>query len=59
MGYRKKIMGDVDWRMQINVRNIHNWDNTDMDVFRFQPDGLMPGHVSLLRDRSGSLTFRF
>ena len=39
MGYRKKIMGDVDWRMQINVRNIHNWDNTDMDVFRFQPDG--------------------
>jgi hypothetical protein len=38
-GYRKKIMGDVDWRMQINMRNVHNWDNTDVDVFRFQQDG--------------------
>jgi len=38
-GYRKKIMGNVDWRMQINMRNVHNWDNTDVDVFRFQQDG--------------------
>jgi len=38
-GYRKKIMGNVDWRMQVNMRNVHNWDNTDVDVFRFQQDG--------------------
>jgi hypothetical protein len=38
-GYRKKIMGDIDWRMQINMRNVHNWDNADVDVFRFQQDG--------------------
>jgi hypothetical protein len=38
-GYRKKIMGNIDWRMQINVRNAHNWDNTDVDVFRFQQNG--------------------
>jgi len=38
-GYRKKILGDIDWRMQVNMRNVHNWDNTDVDVFRFQQDG--------------------
>ncbi len=38
-GYRKKIMGDVDWRLQVNMRNVHNWDNTDVDVFRFQQNG--------------------
>ncbi len=37
-GYRKKI-GDVDWRLQLNLRNVHNWDNTDVDITRFQPDG--------------------
>jgi len=38
-GYRKKIWDNVDWRMQINMRNVHNWDNTDVDVFRYQPNG--------------------
>jgi hypothetical protein len=38
-GYRKKIWGNVDWRMQINMRNVHNWDNTDVDIIRYQPDG--------------------
>jgi len=37
-GYRKKF-GDIDWRTQINVRNAHNWDNTDVDITRYQPDG--------------------
>jgi hypothetical protein len=38
-GYRKKIWGNVDWRMQINMRNVHNWDNTDVDIIRYQPNG--------------------
>ena len=38
-GYRKKILDNVDWRMQINVRNIQNWDNKDLEVSRYQPDG--------------------
>ncbi len=38
-GYRKKIFGKVDWKMQVNLRNVHNWDNTDVDAIRFQPDG--------------------
>lgn len=37
-GYRKKF-GDITWRTQINMRNVHNWDNTDVDITRFQPDG--------------------
>ena len=37
-GYRKKI-GDINWRSQINVRNVQNWDNADIQLHRFQPDG--------------------
>ena len=41
VGYRRKIhiFGDVDWRMQINVRNLQNLGNRDLEVSRFQPDG--------------------
>ena len=38
-GYRKKVFDNVDWISQINVRNVHNWDNSDMEIIRFQPDG--------------------
>lgn len=38
-GYRKKVFGDIDWRSQINVRNVQNWDNADVQIHRFQPDG--------------------
>ena len=38
-GYRKQVLGNVDWRMQINVRNVQNWDNSDLQVNRYQPDG--------------------
>ncbi len=41
VGYRRKIhvFGDVDWRMQVNVRNLQNLDNRDVEITRFQPDG--------------------
>jgi len=40
-GYRRKVefMGGVDWRMQINIRNLQNLDNGDVQATRFQPDG--------------------
>ena len=38
-GYRKKIFGNIDWKMQVNLRNVHNWDNADVDAIRFQPNG--------------------
>ncbi len=59
-GYRAKIMGDVDWRLQVNVRNVHNWDNTDVDVFRFQQDG-SPARARFAPPRQILLTntFRF
>jgi outer membrane receptor protein involved in Fe transport len=38
-GYRKKVFGDVNWTTQINVRNVQNWDNSDLQNLRFQPDG--------------------
>jgi hypothetical protein len=59
-GYRAKIMNNVDWRMQINMRNVHNWDNTDVDVFRFQQDG-SPARARFAPPRQIWLTntFRF
>jgi len=41
LGYRRKFefLGGVDWKMQINVRNLQNVDNDGIDVTRFQPDG--------------------
>jgi hypothetical protein len=59
-GYRKKIMGNVDWRMQINMRNVHNWDNADVDVFRFQQNG-SPARARYAPPRQILLTntFRF
>jgi hypothetical protein len=39
MGYRRKLFDRVDWRMQINVRNLQNLDNDNVNIIRFQPDG--------------------
>ncbi len=39
LGYRRKIWKDIDWRMQINARNLQNLDNSDVEATRFQPDG--------------------
>ncbi len=59
-GYRKKIMGNVDWRLQLNLRNVHNWNNTDVDITRFQPDGT-PARARFAPPRQILLsnTFRF
>ena len=38
-GHRRKIWKDIDWRMQVNIRNIQNLDNSDVEATRFQPDG--------------------
>jgi len=40
-GYRRKLdfFGGVDWRMQINIRNLQNLDNGDVQATRYQPDG--------------------
>ena len=41
IGYRRKldILGGVDWRMQINMRNLQNVRNDGIEVTRIQPDG--------------------
>lgn len=41
VGYRRKIhlFGDIDWRMQLNVRNLQNWDSDKVNITRYQPDG--------------------
>ena len=41
LGYRRKldILGGVDWRMQINMRNLQNVRNDEVETIRFQPDG--------------------
>jgi hypothetical protein len=38
-GYRKKIFNDVMWIVQLNIRNINNWDSDNVSVVRVQPDG--------------------
>ena len=37
-GYRKKI-GKIDWRTQINIRNLQNWSSDEVYILRYQPDG--------------------
>ncbi|GAB5561261.1 MAG: hypothetical protein SynsKO_29080 [Synoicihabitans sp.] len=41
IGYRRKLefLGGVDWRLQINMRNLQNIDNDGVQITRFQPDG--------------------
>lgn len=38
-GYRKKILRNVNWSSQINIRNVNNWSNDGVSVIRVQPDG--------------------
>ena len=37
-GYRKKI-GKIDWRTQVNIRNLQNWGSDEVYILRYQPDG--------------------
>lgn len=41
IGYRRKLdfFGGIDWRMQINMRNLQNVRNDGVQITRFQPDG--------------------
>ncbi len=38
-GYRKKIFENIDWKLQVNIRNLQNWNNTDLLIKSYQPDG--------------------
>ena len=38
LGYRKKF-GNIDWRTQINIRNLQNWSSNEVYILRYQPDG--------------------
>lgn len=38
-GYRRKIMGDNDWTVQLNVRNLQNIHSDKVSAVRHQPDG--------------------
>jgi outer membrane receptor protein involved in Fe transport len=39
-GYGRKIFNkSVDWRIQVNIRNVNNWNSDEVTVVRVQPDG--------------------
>ena len=39
LGYRRRIMRDRDWTVQLNVRNLQNWRSDKVTAVRHQPDG--------------------
>lgn len=39
LGYRRRIMGNKDWIVQLNLRNIENWNSDAVTAVRYQPDG--------------------
>ena len=39
LGYRRRILRDKDWTIQLNVRNLQNWRSDEITVVRRQPDG--------------------
>lgn len=38
-GYRRRILQNVNWTSQINIRNLQNWDGEKFSAIRHQPDG--------------------
>lgn len=38
-GYRRRIAGNRDWSVQLNVRNLQNWHSDTVSTIRTQPDG--------------------
>lgn len=38
-GYRRRILGDRDWTVQLNVRNLQNLHSDKLTASRYQPDG--------------------
>ncbi len=59
-GYRRKIMRNVNWSAQVNLRNVDNWSSDSVSVVRVQPDG-SPGRARFDPPREILLTntFRF
>ena len=59
LGYRKKF-GNIDWRTQLNIRNLQNWSSNEVYVTRYQPDG-SPGRARFQPPRTimWTNTFRF
>jgi len=57
-GYRAKIFDNVNWRMQINLKNVDNWDNADLEFTRYQPDGT-PARARFSAPRTVFLTNTF
>jgi hypothetical protein len=39
LGYRRRILRDKDWTVQLNVRNLQNWYSDKVTAVRHQPDG--------------------
>lgn len=59
-GYRRKILRNVNWSAQVNVRNVNNWSSDSVSIIRAQPDGT-PGRARFDPPREILLTntFRF
>jgi hypothetical protein len=39
LGYRRRILGNKDWTVQLNFRNLQNWFGDKYTAIRYQPDG--------------------
>jgi hypothetical protein len=39
LGYRRRILHDRDWTVQLNIRNLQNWNSDTVSTVRNQPDG--------------------
>ena len=38
-GYRRRIFGNRDWTVQLNLRNLQNLNSDQVSAVRYQPDG--------------------
>ncbi len=39
VGYRRRVLRDRDWIVQLNLRNLQNWSSDRLSIVRHQPDG--------------------
>lgn len=38
-GYHRKLFDKFNWSVQLNVRNLQNWNSDEVSAMRLQPDG--------------------
>lgn len=38
-GFGRRLFGKFNWKMQVNIKNLENWDGDGVTVIRAQPDG--------------------